>query len=135
MSKLTGLGFVLLLAACDPGQGVSYTITPPGPSAVPDSVRSALAGITTALAERYGLLAEPQGVVVQCYAREHDMEPAQDVENVVSLRLCRGMASTGGLRVWVSEVITPQWSALGDSLRRHLGDTLQVRFGRWLSTQ
>jgi hypothetical protein len=61
------------------------------------------------------------------------MNPAPEHDHTVTLRLCKGMAANGGIVLAMNEMITPRWSAVGDSLRRDLADTLHLRFGAWVA--
>lgn len=89
-----------------------------------DSVRQVTAAVTAAAAARHGLRLEEDAPNQRCFARAGEG---------ATLRLCNGPAGTGGLDVWVSEAITSDWSAGGDSLRHEVADTLRARFGPWVT--
>jgi hypothetical protein len=124
MRKCAGVALSLLCLGCDPGRTVHFVITPPGGAPANDSIRLVVTAVAAAAAARHGLQLEEDSPKQRCFARAHDG---------ATLRLCDGLAGTGGFDVWVSEAITSNWSTAADSLRHEVGDTLQARFGPWVA--
>jgi hypothetical protein len=124
-----GIGWALLLAACEPVVSSRLRLAPAPTTADSATARigaapsEALAAVER-LAVAYGLRPE-SGFPKEC-AREWRSGPSGPQR--LRLYICASAPTQGGLEVRLSEYITSRWTLRGDSLRRALADTL-ARFG------